>query len=49
MKNTELTVFAGVNGAGKSTLYRMLDGDFGVRLKHLISEIYGNIKITHQN
>lgn len=32
MKNTELTVFAGVNGAGKSTLYRMLDGDFGVRL-----------------
>lgn len=32
MKNSELTVFAGVNGAGKSTLYRMLNGNFGVRL-----------------
>lgn len=32
MRNTELTVFAGVNGAGKSTLYKMLNGNFGVRL-----------------
>lgn len=32
MKNSELTVFAGVNGAGKSTLYKMLNGNFGVRL-----------------
>lgn len=32
MKNTELTIFAGVNGAGKSTLYRILNGNFGVRL-----------------
>lgn len=32
MKPIKLTIFAGVNGAGKSTLFRMLDGDFGVRL-----------------
>lgn len=32
MKGTDLIIFAGVNGAGKSTLFKMLEGDYGVRL-----------------